>query len=502
MEENKFKQELERLMEISDVINENTELFQYIKQVNNLMYSDGAKKGCYKKYQPILSKKKKENKVFLSVILRSQGNRPMGLRESLLCLRAQTNQDFEIILIGHKAQESGKKCIREVIEEQPKEFQAKINYIELDEGSRTTPINVGFANASGKYIAIYDDDDLLFDDWVEKFYQASLKNNGKILHAFALAQKWKEFQIPNSTEISEKGYAAMEAPTDQFCVKFDYWSQLVVNKCPLMSLAFPSYLFQRMGMIFNEELNVTEDWEYFMRVAEIAGVADIKSATSIYRLWINAENSSTLHNQNVWSDTYKKVQASIDSRWLLIPRGYAKHIMILIQKENQSRMGLPLGFPRMQGILYYGKEEHFSDERMIAADNRVEIPRFEMSFEVPREKGNLRYFRFDPCEFGGMIVQNIKILITTENGAKIEVKDSECRHNGIQCEEGVYFMHYDPQIIWTYREKERIASVVISGSVCMEIPEVLVQKSIKMNSLSGKISRKAVKICNRIRKKE
>ena len=466
------------------------------------MYSDGVQKEFYKKYQSIVSKKKKEKKVFLSVILRSQGNRPMGLREALLCLRAQTNQDFEIILIGHKAQQNGKKCIREIIEEQPEEFQAKINYIELNEGSRTTPINVGFANAIGKYIAIYDDDDLLFDDWVEKFYQASLENNGKILHAFALAQKWKEFQIPSAAKTSEKGYAAMEAPTDQFCVKFDYWSQLVVNKCPLMSLAFPSYLFQRMGMIFNEELNVTEDWEYFMRVAEIAGVFDIKSATSIYRLWINAENSSTLHDQNVWSDTYKKVQASIDSRWLLVPRGYAKHIMLLIQRENQNQMGLPLGFPRMQGILYYGEEEYFSDERMIAADNKAKVPRFEMSFEIPKEKENLKYFRFDPCEFGGIIVQDIKILITTENGAKIEVDCAECRHNGVPCETGIYFMHYDPQIGWFYKEKEKIASIVISGNVCMEIPESLIQKSVKMSSLSGKISRKAVKICNRIRKKE
>ena len=38
------------------------------------------------------------------------------------------------------------------------------------------------------------------DNWVEKFYDAAKEHNGNILHAFALAQKWKAFSIDNSQD--------------------------------------------------------------------------------------------------------------------------------------------------------------------------------------------------------------------------------------------------------------------------------------------------------------
>ena len=165
MKENGFKKQLDLLTDISEAISENTELYKYIKQVNEMMYSDGQNKLYEKKYKAIVENRdlKSENRVFLSVIVRSQGNRPQGLREALLCLRAQENQNFEIILIAHKAKEDGKKCIHEILDEQPEGFRSKIRYLEIDNGTRTTPINVGFANAYGQYIAIFDDDDLIVE---------------------------------------------------------------------------------------------------------------------------------------------------------------------------------------------------------------------------------------------------------------------------------------------------------------------------------------------------
>ena len=44
MEKNKFDKQLENLSKISDVISENTELYNYIKQINELMNLNEAKK--------------------------------------------------------------------------------------------------------------------------------------------------------------------------------------------------------------------------------------------------------------------------------------------------------------------------------------------------------------------------------------------------------------------------------------------------------------------------
>ena len=476
------------LIDVSEVISDKTELFGYIKQVNELMYSDGQNKLFESKYKNLVEQRNVNlhSEIFLSVIVRSQGNRPEGLREALLCLRAQTNQDFEIILIAHKAKEEGKKSICEIIDEQPENFKKKIKYIEVDIGTRTTPINVGFANACGKYISIYDDDDLLFANWVESFYDAVKENEGKILHAYALSQKWKRI-------ISQEGncaYMAIEAPSAQFCLKFDFLSQLVVNKCPLMSLAFPAYLFQKMGIIFNEDLNVTEDWEYFMRVMPIAGIVDIEIPTSIYRLWFNAETSFTLHEQSIWLDTYLKIQEMMDKRAILLPKGYAKHIISLIQRCNDDDMKIGTGYPKLHGILYYGQDKEFSDERMIIENNQVYSPEIRMNFDVSALGEGMRYFRFDPCEYGGFIMRNIKIHMITSEGGCVEVRLCDCIHNGMNHDGGIYFMHYDPQVSWIHSGKEKIISVNISADTCMEIPEEVIVKAIKAEVAECKIREK------------
>lgn len=484
-----FKDQLDKLSEISNCISESTELYRFIKQINDLRDSDGARKMPAHKYASCAGTSKLQEPPFLSVILRSQGNRPLGLQEALLSLRAQSCQDFEVIVVAHKASVNGKQCIKNIIMSQPEGFQARIRYLELEEGTRTAPINVGCANAMGHYISIYDDDDLLFDDWVEKFHESAKENDGKILHAFVLAQKWKA---------TEQGFVSIGAPTSQFCRTFDFLSQLVVNKCPLMGLAFPSYLFHQMGLCFNEALSVTEDWEYCMRVVPIAGIADIESPTSIYRLWANTESSYTLHSQALWDKTYQEIQASMDRRALLIPSGYPKHIMSLIQCVNTDEQKISPGFPKLHGLLYYSSSDTFSDERMIAAYSQVNLPHFRMTFAVPNTGTQFASFRFDPCEYGGFILSDTCIRLVADTDEEIDLSLSDCVHNGLLCEEGVYFLHYDPQIIWHNPDFLHVVSVTIEGSINMEISETLIQEAIKQQGFMARMRRKLQRISGRL----
>lgn len=476
-----FKEQLDKLSEISDCIGENTELYQFIRQVNDLRDSNGTQKISPHRYDSYTSPPKLQTPPFLSVILRTQGNRPLGLQEAFLSLRAQSHQDFEVIVIAHKATAEGKQRIKDIIESQPMSFCPRIRYLELDEGTRTTPINVGCANATGHYLAIYDDDDLLFDNWVEEFYKSAKVNDGKILHAFVLAQKWKA---------TEQGFVSVGAPSSQFCHTFDFLSQLVVNKCPLMGLAFPAYLFHQMGFRFNEALNVTEDWEYFMRAVPLTGIADIETPTSIYRLWTNAESSYTLHSQTLWDNTYQEIQTCMDQRLLLVPRGYPKHLISLIQRVNADEQKMSPGYPKLQGLLYYASSNAFSDESMVPAYNQTYLPHFRMTFTVPNIGPQFSFFRFDPCEYGGFILNDTHIHLVTDTDETIDLSLNDCMHNGISYEGGIYFLHYDPQIIWHNPGPFRIISVLIEGTITMEIPEALILNAIRQQSFTAKAKRK------------
>lgn len=478
MSDNRLKKELAKLAAYADNFTENTELYKYIKQINDMFYSNGEKNIYESEYKSIVEQVDRTGNPFLSVIVRTRGNRPVGLSEALLCLRAQTNQDFEVLLIAHNAPEEGKKVVKQIVDDQPEEFKKKIRYIELDRGTRTTPINIGFANALGRYIAVFDDDDLLFDNWVESFYESAKENDGKILHAYVLAQKWKTFETMNANGESVINYMAVEAPTSQFCQKLDILSQLVVNKCPLMSLAFPAYLFRNLGIVFNEELNVTEDWEYFMRVVTITGIADITEATSIYRLWTNAENSSTLHNQEIWDATYQRIHEKMNQRDFLVPAGYTDVIISLIRRVNAPAEVEYTGVPVMDGLLYYGEDNRFTDDRMMRGIDKGDSLNIDVMYSLPIDGDNIHNFRYDPCQYGGFILQNLKIIMMLVDGTKVEVDLQKTQSNGMKCDMGIYFLKFDPQIEWSYEGEQRIQSVKITGEIIRAIPAEVVEAAI------------------------
>ena len=129
-----------------DIIGEfsaNSNVGLYLKGLEHLNTEENQK--LYEeKYLPVIQGEKKENSPFLSVIIRTQGKREQGLREALLCLQAQECQDFEILLIAHKADEEHGKLIEEILEDQEEEFRKKIRFFRLNEGTRTTPLNYGF----------------------------------------------------------------------------------------------------------------------------------------------------------------------------------------------------------------------------------------------------------------------------------------------------------------------------------------------------------------------
>jgi hypothetical protein len=171
---------------------------------------------------------------------------------------------------------------------------------------------VAVKKASGHYISVLDDDDLVLANWVENFKNLSEKNYGRVLRAVTVEQDIKE-----TTNLFD--FKTVSATRHLYPNHFDLIDHLAANRTPFMSWSYPGSLFRDFNEYFDESLKVCEDWDLSMRAVFLCGVSDGPVITSIYRKWIKGNSSYSAHTQDVWRSDYEKIKNKLNSQINLMP---------------------------------------------------------------------------------------------------------------------------------------------------------------------------------------
>lgn len=456
---NQFFQKQNPLVEKGTLIN------NYLTYIKNMVDPLGNVFYMIREYFPIKEKQvlfsEATNSPFLTVVTRTQGTRIDELREVLLCLTAQKNDDFELLIIGHKVKSENEEKVLELIEDTPSSLRSRIRYIPVDYGNRSTPLNVGFANAKGRYISILDDDDIVMDNWVETFYNLEKKHPQKLLHSYSVSQHWKKNSLPG-------GLAAVDQPDSQFSKDFDYIRQLCVNSCPLLSLSFPASIYNTLGIKFNESLDTTEDWDVIMQVAGITGVCDKDTVTSVYRLWTNAESSQSLHAEYQWHENEAYIRRKLNRSPLLLPEGSAQELTnMVIQKD--------LLLPE-KGYLYFSDDFKFNSKDSEKLSNKACFPNFHYEYLPSNLEERLaQNFRFDPIEQSGISVKDLEISLITEDNTRIFL--TNITSNGYFIENEFVFLKADPQLYFNVPSNIKVQKIIIKGRVTVQIDDEIFSKT-------------------------
>lgn len=266
---------------------------------------------------------------FLSIITRTQGKRPECLTELLTCLAGQTSRDFEVLIVGHFLSLQGQIQVEKIIEDLPSWMAQKVRLVLVNAGNRTRPLNVGFSEARGKYISIMDDDDIPLAHWIETFQKLAATNPGCLLRASMVRQDICYVTVDGKTGVRSEGPMEKCYPSN-----FDLFDHLRGNFTPNHALAFPRGVFHELNIRFDEDLTTTEDWDYIMRVAPIAGVASSPAITSIYRWWVSEHSSRTDHPSHEWTDNYVRILQKMERAMVLFPTGTARKIRLLMDERD------------------------------------------------------------------------------------------------------------------------------------------------------------------------
>lgn len=453
------------------------EYFQWLKQSVN---SNSQLYQTVSGYLDMEDKKQLHEGPFLTVITRTQGKRKHMLAETLLCLQGQSNTNFELLIMAHNLSEERQEVVNTIIEDLPEWFQEKIRLIPVQGGTRTTPLNVGFEMAKGEYIAILDDDDIVFDNWVECFYELAKENNGKMLHTYAVDQKW---EVVGDEEIPR----AAGAPDTTYCHFFDLKRQMSVNACPLHSVAFPTFVFQEMGIKFDESLNTTEDWDFLMRTAFVTGVVDKKEITCIYRRWCNAENSQMIHDEDEWNENYMYIVDKLRSMpMIILPNTYddifdpvGKHSKLIRSKEAQLFYDDGNGF--VSNCVIGGQECKINSDSLI-------------EFDFDEEHKEVLAVRIDPMDNGGFAIDKLEVKIEFASGDNCVYRVADVKHNGVKLRKGeIVFLKDDPQIIICFKQAVKINKVYVAYELINPLNDDIVRRLLGNRGLLRKVIMYAIR---------
>ena len=242
-----------------------------------------------------------KDSAWVSVIIRTK-DRPKFLRECLDSIAAQTYHDLEVILVNDGGMDVGRVV---------KEFSQRIN-IEYKchhvNRGKTASLNTGLKSASGRYISYLDDDDLIYPEHIETLVHELQKGDYKVAYSDSLEAKQQEINGSFNTVERKLVYSK----------DFDRELLKRTNYIPILNLMHHRECVEKIGL-FDEKLQVLEDWDYWIRLSKFYDFIHIPKITSEYRVRYDNSNATVLEGhlfpscrELIWS----KNCISFSNHWL------------------------------------------------------------------------------------------------------------------------------------------------------------------------------------------
>lgn len=271
---------------------------------------------------------------FLTIVMRTQGRKLEAFKDALLTLFGQTNRDFELLVVPHNVEAPLLEEIRAIVTRQAPSFNRRIRVMPVNGGGRSRPLNEAIVNGRGQYFAFFDDDDLVFGNWVEAFHSVAQDHPGRLIRSIASTQRMEHELWPGGVE----GFRSTTWPKAEYLKTFEIERHLERNHTPFMSVAFPRELFTLWGERFDEELEVCEDWDMILRGAFLLGIISGEDLTVIYRLWTGVTSSYVEHDLAAWRESEDRVRSKLNGRPVILPEGAPASIIESL-RENEMQAG-------------------------------------------------------------------------------------------------------------------------------------------------------------------
>ena len=193
-------------------------------------------------------------------------NRAGLIRESLESVLKQSFRDFELVLIN----DGGDREVEALLEELR---EPRLRYAYAEHRGLAHALNLGIAEARGRYLAFLDDDDVYFPEHLERLTAAAESlSEPTVIHA----DSYQAFQ-------RKQGSVYRTVRRELRAAGGDVKERLAeTNPLPVLCLLVPTACLKKTGG-FQSALRHSMDWDLLLRLAAAFPFQHLAQTTSEYR---------------------------------------------------------------------------------------------------------------------------------------------------------------------------------------------------------------------------
>ncbi len=243
------------------------------------------------------------DKPLASIIVRTR-NRPKYLRECLISLAMQS-VSLQASEIGR-----GRKKLLEVVLvndggelidlgdfDAPRGMEIHYAHSGFPKG-RSKCANIGLELSTGDFIGFLDDDDILYPNHLNTLVPALENTRENYVYSDGLVAT----QIPYSS--SPSGYATIDLEL-VYSREFSHKKLKAANFIPIHTALFKRRVIDEWGVKFDENLEVLEDWDFWLQIANFTSFKHVSEITCEYRIRNDGTNTiGQFDHLWRWSENY------------------------------------------------------------------------------------------------------------------------------------------------------------------------------------------------------
>jgi glycosyltransferase involved in cell wall biosynthesis len=228
----------------------------------------------------------------VSILMRTQGRRNELLTEALYSAYAQTCDDYEVVLGFHNPDDRSGELragVERLLGQLPAPLRRKVRLIACDGEGRGAPLNTLLEAAEGRYASFLDDDDLLLEHHVETLVGGVREHGEHVLFQTFAAQRLIDPVPAGGAPAYPYTTVAMSIPWNR---PFDPIAEHHHNLVPICCMAVPTRLIRETDLRFRLDLEVGEDWDFWMGASQVLRVVVLPEVTTVVNHWNDATSNA------------------------------------------------------------------------------------------------------------------------------------------------------------------------------------------------------------------